>query len=259
MSYQAYISSGAIEACILGVADATEQELYAQMRLQHSEVVEYANSFEEKLEASYLDNNTSVSEDVWQNISAKTNLATPTLDTNIAAPAGKVVQMSKKSAWWQYAAAACIALFLGSTIFNIMLMKQVKQQQAKIETIEKSNTAAVDAFAFLKNPDITPVAMNGVGYHAICRCSLYWDKKNNKAYFQIHHLVPPGEEKGYQLWAMVDGKPVSVGMVPFNQDKTPITIANVPEGASEFAVTLETAVGATTPNEDVFLKGIVKI
>lgn len=67
-------------------------------------------------------------------------------------------------------------------------------------------------YEVMNNPSITPVAMYGVGYHAICRCTMFWDKKTGKIYLMIHHLQNP-PQKDYQLWATVNGKPVSIGIV----------------------------------------------
>lgn len=259
MIVQEYINSGAIEACILGVADAAEMQQYYTMRSQHSEVIAYATQFEEQLEQDYLQNASLVCHTVKQSVMQQiTRGEVKTIDSPLFQKdtAAKVVPLTttKKSVTWKYMAAAGVALFLASTIFSLMMVNKVKEQQTTIASLEKNKTN-LDQFDFLKNPDVVPVAMNGVGIHAICKCSLYWDKKNKKAYFQIHHLVPPGADKGYQLWAMVDGKPVSVGMVPYNTDKHPVSLANVPDGASGFAVTREDAIGAAQPNPDTFLEG----
>jgi hypothetical protein len=69
--------------------------------------------------------------------------------------------------------------------------------------------------------------------------------------------VPLGENSTYQLWAVVNGKTVSVGLFTYNPEKKPIIIKNIPAEATEFIVTVENKSGATIPNADVFLRGIV--
>ena len=101
----------------------------------------------------------------------------------------------------------------------------------------------------MKDPSITPVAMYGVGIHSICRCTMFWDKKTGKMYVMIHHLVESSAAKDYQLWAMVDGKPVSVGIINDEIRGRFIELQNVPFSANEFIVTLEQAGGSTTPTE----------
>jgi hypothetical protein len=249
LSLNEYILSGAIEACIFGVATSEEEATYQNMRLQHPEVVAYANNVETAMEQQMLTNaplqpSAKVKDDVMQSILNKKQTPVVPINSN-----------TKKSNILQYAVAACIAITLGSIVFNLMMASKLKQQQAVINKykIEKEG----NSLDFLKNPEITPVALNGVGYHAICRCSLFWDKNKNEAFIQIHHLVPLGENSTYQLWAVVNGKTVSVGLFTYNPEKKPIIIKNIPAEATEFIVTVENKSGATIPNADVFLRGIV--
>ena len=58
----------------------------------------------------------------------------------------------------------------------------------------------------------------------------------------------------YQLWALVDGKPVSAGMYSAEKDTKEI-LANIPK-AQAFAITLEKQGGSTSPTmENMFVMG----
>ena len=86
--------------------------------------------------------------------------------------------------------------------------------------------------------------------HSICRCTMFWDKKTGKIYIMIHHLVPQScTQKDYQLWAMVNDKPVNVGIIKDEIRDRFIELPNVPAGATAFSVTLENAGGSATPSE----------
>ena len=72
------------------------------------------------------------------------------------------------------------------------------------------------------------------------------------------HLPPMPSGKTYQLWFIVDGRPVSGGI--FNADRTGrgFLRAQVPLSAlkaSTFAVTLEPAGGTSAPTGDKYLLG----
>ena len=54
MNLQEYIESGSIESCILGLADAAEQQEFERMREQYPEVQAAATAFEMSLEATAL-------------------------------------------------------------------------------------------------------------------------------------------------------------------------------------------------------------
>ncbi|MGH2553945.1 MAG: anti-sigma factor, partial [Chitinophagaceae bacterium] len=77
-------------------------------------------------------------------------------------------------------------------------------------------------------------------------------------YFMIHHLPQSSASKDYQLWAIVNGKPVSVGLVRDDIRGRFSEMTNVPVNASGFIVTLENAGGNMTPTEsELYLKGTI--
>jgi anti-sigma-K factor RskA len=85
---------------------------------------------------------------------------------------------------------------------------------------------------------------------------MFWDKKTGKIYIMIHHLPLTSSEKDYQLWAMVDGKPVSVGIINEEIRGRFIEMENVPSNAIAFTVTLEKAGGSQQPTvEETYLSG----
>lgn len=255
MNIQEYISSGEVEACILGVATEAEQLHFMQMKKNYTEVAQYANEFELSLEKKYLEN---------APLTPNANLFA-SIQKELS-PEAPVISIKKANTtnteWKKYTVAASIALLLGSTIFNFMLLNKVKGLQTQVNDLANNKTTAPQdnkntaQFAFLQSPNVTPVAMYGVGTHNICKCSIFWDKAKNVALFVTHHLFQPGENNDYQLWAMVDNKPVSVGIVKLPLDKAPILIENIPVGATQFKLTLEKKGGSVKPTlEQLYLDG----
>lgn len=258
MSEQEYIQSGAIEACVLGVATPEELAELDLMKAQYPAVMQAVQAFEQQLElqamAAAVPPPPGVKNAVMQQIQG-TAVQAPVVNLQPASGAAPV-----KPLWWRYAAAACVAIMLGSIAFNFMLAKKVKNLQqevllAKNEIKNQPNDNNAQ-FAFMRNPEITPVAMYGVNLHKVCKCTLFWDQKEKKAYLVVHHLVQPGQGKEYQLWAMINGKPVSAGMLGNFDLSKPIPLDNIPDGAAGFAVTLEKAGGSPTPTlEEMYLNG----
>lgn len=164
----------------------------------------------------------------------------------------------KRFSWVKIVAAASVLLFGISAFFNYTQYKENKTQSAELAAKNKlPETLPMANYNILKDPAITPVAMMGQGYHAICRCTMFWDKKTGKAYVMIHHLVPSGDNNEYQLWANVNGKQVSVGMINDAIRDRFVEVSGMPENAKEFTVTLEKNGGANVPDADVFLRGRV--
>jgi anti-sigma-K factor RskA len=58
------------------------------------------------------------------------------------------------------------------------------------------------------------------------------------------------EDHQYQLWAMVDGKPVDLGVFDSEVDSTGMKKMKFIKNAQAFAVTLEIRGGSTNPNMD---------
>lgn len=260
MTAQEYIQSGAIESYILGMADDAEARELEQMRAQYPEVNEAFVRFEAELEANCLAAAIAPPDESKNKIMAAIGISEAP-----AAPAAKVVEMPKrKSQWMQYAAAACIAIMLGSVFMNVMLMGRIKSMNSEIgelkiaaNKIDSQNTFEAQ-YAFMRDPGIMPVAMYGTPEHKVCNSSLYWDKQTGKAYIVIHHLFPQSDDKDYQLWAIVEGNPnpVSIGVFRPGDKMKPLIMSNVPEKTSVFAVTLEKKGGSEKPTLDqMYLKG----
>ena len=254
MDINEYISSGIIEMYVMGICPPEEKAELELLRPQYPGLDAAIIQFEKAFENNLLQSGTAApdaatDEKISQSLQNLQPPA-PVIDININQP------KTKKSNWLRPVAAAAILLLGISSIYNYTLYKKMQAQQLALET--KDTTASLPAadYAVMRNPAITPVAMYGVAPYTLCRCTMYWDKKTGKAYIMIHHLIPSPQDKKYQLWAMVNNKPVNVGMVHDEIRDHFIELANVPEGATAFAVTLENIGGNKIPTENqTFLYG----
>ena len=245
MNINDFITSGIIEMYVMGLCAPQEKAELEVLRLANPELNSAILQFEMALENNLLKSATTlppaVDEKILQTLQT---LQTPVI--NLPVHQTPV----KKFNWLKPVAAAALVLLTASTILNYSLYNKNKAQQTAINNAVSSATLPQNDYAILNNPTITPVAMYGVVPHSICRCTMFWDKKNGKAYIMIHHLVPSSSQRKYQLWAMVNDKPVNVGMINDAIRGRFIEIPNVPEGATAFKVTLENAAGSAVPTED---------
>lgn len=247
MNSNEFITSGIIEAYVMGLCTPQEKAEVETMRLQYPEVNNAILQFEAGLEKQFTGNATATAPSLDDKI-------LNTLSKLNSAPVIALQQVPvKKINWYKPVAAAAILLLAVSGVFNYILFNTTKQQQqelaiARQQPVNKTLPAA--DFAVLTNKTITPVAMYGVGLHAICRCTMFWDKRTGRAYIMIHHLMPAPQGKKYQLWANVNGKPVSAGLIDDTIRDRFIEVPNIPEGAAGFSVTLEKAGGSTSPTEN---------
>lgn len=252
MDIKSYISSGIIETYVMGICTPEEKAGMEMLRSQYPELNKAIAEFENELEKNLLAHPTEPGEKTDERI----------LQTlkSLEAPLPRIPSAGntnvKRINWFKPVAAAAVLLFAASAVFNYILYNKTREQQASLQVKEKYSPLPISDYDILKNPAITPVAMYGVGYHAICRCTMFWDKKTGKVYIMIHHLPQSSAQTDYQLWAMVNDKPVNIGLIKDEIRGRFIEMDNVPAGALSFIVTLEKAGGAPAPTiEETYLAG----
>ncbi len=246
MDIKQYISSGIIETYVMGLCTAAEEKELELLRSQYPELSKAIVAYEKEME---------------QNMLQQTTLPPAATDKRILdaltamnKPAAVVQMPLRKRNWLKNIAVAASVLLVISTGFNYYLYRQVK----KTASAGSNTSLPLSDYKVLLDPSITPVAMYGVGTHAICRCTMFWDKKTGKMYIMIHHLPQSSATKDYQLWAMVDGKYINAGLVKDEIRGKFIEMSNIPSGATAFTVTLEKAGGNSAPTiEETYLKGVI--
>ncbi|MBI5857946.1 MAG: anti-sigma factor [Sphingobacteriales bacterium] len=250
MDIKNYISSGIIELYVMGLCSPEEEREFEMLRQQHPELHEAILRYESDMEKNMLQKGVFPGAEVDDKILQRLeSLNTPFVPIK----AGKA--LVKKMYWLKPVAAAVLLLLGVSLFFNYQLSKKNKLQAEMIKGTKNISLPLSD-YAVITNPSITPVGMYGVGSHAICRCTMFWDKKTGKAYIMIHHLPKSSSSRDYQLWAEVDGKLVSVGIINDEIRGRFIEVPDVPAGAVAFSVTLEKTGGSITPTVDeTYLKG----
>src|SRR5215207_9389777 len=172
MDTQQYISSGLIEMYVLGLCSEEEKAEIELLRRQHPEIKQAITNYELAVENNLQKYGAtpppSVDEKVLSQIDS---FQTPVVDMRTASSI-------RRFRWSKGIAAAAILLLLASGAINFILYQKLDQQP--------SSTLPVNDYKVMLKPSITPVAMYGQGIHAICRCTLYWDKQSGKAYVMIH-------------------------------------------------------------------------
>lgn len=242
MDINNYISSGIIEMYVTGLCSAEEIAELELLRNEYPELNDAVLQFETAFEKNALHTASITGNQLDNRILDRLQ--------QLQTPVTPLQPKVKRLNWLKPLAAAAILLFIISSIFNYTFYKKNKEQQIALNSRgpQPASLPEVD-YNILKDPTITPVAMYGVAPHNICRCTLFWDKKTGKVYMMIHHLVPSTNEKKYQLWAVVNNKPVNVGIVNDGIRDRFIELQNVPLDATAFSVTLENAAGSATPSE----------
>jgi anti-sigma-K factor RskA len=246
---KAYIESGVIESYVLGMAEAQEAAELEQLSRQHPDIRKAIDEFELALEKQSLSAAVAPSDRV------KDYLLT-NLDFEKEAKS-RVVGFG----WWRYVAAASIILLVGSAALNVYFYKQFQSTSTAYQAllVEKNSlfaenqniqTKALDLYnnmQLMSDPSFVKVSMGAVPGKEGNLATVFWDSKSKDVYLLPNKLPQAPSGKQYQLWAIVDGKPVDAGVIA---DCSGLCkMKNIPT-STMFAITLEPAGGSVSPHLD---------
>ncbi len=251
MNVQEYISSGNIESYVLGLASEEERKEFENMCSQYPEVLNARNAFELALEKSAIENAITPATDIKNKI---------LLEISSTA---KVIPLSeapvKSINWFKYAAAACVVLLAGSLYWNISLMNKNQTLQNDYQSsVAKLSEMEKDFEILQQNPNVKMASMKGLETSPQAFATVYWDTTSHDVYLLMNNLPKPASDKQYQIWALLDGKPIDVGLIDneyfIKQNRLLVKAKNV-QNAQGFAITLEKKGGNPTPQGTMIVLG----
>lgn len=127
------------------------------------------------------------------------------------------------------------------------LNQQLEIQEKECETIESDNKLLEEQMRNIRTASNQLIRMKGTDKAPDAIATVYWNPDFQKTYLDVNSMPAPPTDKQYQLWAIVDGTPVDMGV--FDIDVTSDRLIEVPhiENAQAFAVTLEPKGGSVAP------------
>ncbi len=266
MEISAIISSGLLELYATGAATESEVATVEQWIADYPEVRAELDSIEKLMESYAF---------------AYAMAPTPGLKTNILdtvfPQASQVVPVQTLSfsqekryahisPVWKYLAAASILLLMGSVVLNFTWYNRLQKTEFAY-TSSKTELASMhnrmegmdEDMQVVKNKYSMPVALQGLAAAPEAAAKVFWMKNSGEVYIDPSNLpaIPAGMQ--YQLWGIVDGKPVDAGLIITTTADKKYRIQKMKSfGKSKveaFAVTLETAGGNPTPKGDMYVMG----
>jgi len=155
------------------------------------------------------------------------------------------------------AAAACLVLALGAG-YGYLRERAARDQASRALAAARDTLAARDSLvATLLSPDVGTAALAGPGRPPSAR--LFWSPSRRRVVIAVFDLPPAPAGRTYQLWAIAQGKPVSLGIFNTAPDGRLTAAMVVPPNLSfeVTAVTEEPAGGSPQPTQQPFLTGKV--
>ncbi|QQT32916.1 anti-sigma factor [Sphingobacterium multivorum] len=164
----------------------------------------------------------------------------------------QTAQMSSlRSYGWAIAASVLLALSAGANLFFYQQQQQDRQMLAQTNTQLNSEQTALavlqDKWALIQNPAIKTISLKGVETKPDLHALVYWDQQSKAVYLSLENMPVPPKGKQYQLWAMVDGQPVSAGVFPVAASNQMASKMLDVAKAQAFAITLEDEGGKPSP------------
>lgn len=249
MNVKEYISSGIVESYVMGLASEAEQLEFEQNCAQYPEIAEARTAFELVLEEQLLSDSVSAPQILKQQIEEK--IKTSASETTTAEFEEKETPIRRVGAW-RWIAAASLILLAGSVYWAITTNRKYQDLQAKNKELEnqvQQSTAqfneTLDDMEKLKHPMKT-AALKSEDDRAYA--IVYWDtvSASKDVYLMINNLPQAPTDKQYQLWALLNGQPIDLGMIEVKQQRLLYRMKNV-QSAQAFAITLEPKGGSQKP------------
>ena len=255
MDIQKYISSGILENFVLGlVSDEERLDVEKNIKL-YPELKTELDAIEQALEAFATSYKTKAPPELKDKIKERLGFNVPSTPRPV-----KVVEPVASTIITKYLFGALI--LLGAALLSFWFYDQKQNTEVELEKINsvyaalKSDCATKDEelkrlqnkLQILREAGNLKVQMNGTDKVPDAIASIIYNAKSGKSYLDILHLPIPANDKQYQLWAIVDGKPVDMGVFDVSLDMDTI-LQEVPfiEAPQAFAVTLEKKGGNPTP------------
>jgi anti-sigma-K factor RskA len=247
------IASGLLDLYAAGLCSEEESMEVSYWLQQSPEVADAYATIQDGLERYALAHAmvpaAAVKEKIWANLpeEVSVNQITP-----VKQPSNSVIPM-----YWKWLAAASILLLIGSGILNLLLYRHVQNLAIVNELTcreladnrEGLNNLQAD-LQVMQNRYTEAVKLNGVNTTPKATAKVYWMKNTGELYLDPANLPDAPVGSQYQLWAIVDGKPVDAGLIVTTPKGNTYRIQKMKTfgRAQAFAITLEKEGGSLVPS-----------
>jgi anti-sigma-K factor RskA len=275
LELQEFISSGILESYVLGKLSAEDIQKVREMEKLYPEVKEEIEEIEASL-MRYGELNTGM-----LNAGLKDRIENKLFEKP-SKKQGTVVNirsLNGSSRWMKYAVAASVGLLFGVSAVTYSLYNKLKNTQAILSVTNAENEILASEIsrqqdelnkqikdltdkkielAMVMKPGSKMVSLKGMDLAPEATAMVLWNTKDKEVYINAAALPMPPEGKQYQLWALVNGKPVDAGVFTVTEGAFAMQKMKDMQDAQAFAVTLENTGGSASPTmEAMYLMGKV--
>jgi len=269
---KAYIESGVLELYVLGDLSPEETAQVEEMASRYTEVGDEIAAIEVAMEQYAMQNAVAPSAEIehrlFEQLGINPNEEIKTVGAQpVFEEEPRIVRLDSsdgKIRTLRYALVACIALLVVSTISLFITYNKLTDAHTQIASLnldkekfaanasflEENNNTLKNIVGMSDSPEWATVKLAGTKLAPDAKMMLYWNKKDKKVMVNNVSMSLPENDTAhsYQLWALVNGKPVDLGVFNAGKDSTQMLLnMKTIEGAQAFAVTLEKRGGSISP------------
>lgn len=260
-----YLESGILEQYVLGDLSKEEMLEVEGYAAQYPEIRHELNEIENALQKYAQQNAIEPSEKIRSNIIEALGFDE---DESISEATVKAIgSVSGTTKFYKYAFAASLTLLFISIILLINLNNKLNESYTQIAVLESGNqkfsnqvnfmesqlTDTKNALQFYRNPSSYKiVTLKGSEKAPDASIVVAFNPDREEVMIDMANLNMPSndEEHQYQLWAIVDGKPVDLGVFDSASDTSGMKKMKSVKSAQAFAVTLEPRGGSVNPTTE---------
>jgi anti-sigma-K factor RskA len=247
-----YISSGILEAYVLGELPEKERAELERNLIDHPELQKELAAIEEANEKLFM----------AASIQPKAEVKLKLFEKIDADKEAKTISISESGtlSFWKFAVAASVTVSVIASIlaFNywskwkdvsgqlVALVRQNQKMAGDYNQVNQRLDQLEKDIHMMDNPAFKRVVMKGTPNAPQAMASIYWNESSKEVYLKIQNMKELAAESQYQLWAIIDGKPVDAGMFDGNMTGM-VKMKEIGKGATMFAVTIEPRGGKSSP------------
>ena len=277
MDVKEYISSGILESYALGLVSKQERQevecmshIYPEIKTELDKIM---LDMEELAQMQKIDPPAALKQKIFSSIqSIKTHD-----NENKEARVIPLTAPSSDGSIFKLLAAAC---FVGVILLGFLYYNQrsttnaIKDELAEVkhekENLNKDLQLQMDALkqtqqftekelVMFRNPDFKTVFLkNAPDKPENSLAIVCWNTKSKEVLVAVENLPAPSPDQQYQLWAIVDGKPMDMGMISQDSTQKSFQLVKTVDQPQAFAITLEKAGGSPTPTmENMYVIGSI--
>lgn len=263
---KAYIETGILELYVLGDVTPAEKLQVEEMAAQHPAIKAELDEIERSMEAYAELNAVDPAEDLRGRIlnSVVTNYSDDQIFSKPAevSDTDNIVAFTpaQQNNFYKYAFAASVALLIASGVVMATMYSRLQASYTQLAVLQADKIQFTNrvnlmdhqleifrdpSFKFMKlsaTPKAPPTAS----------ITIAWSPAKKKVMIDMASMKMPENDKThqYQLWALVGGKPVDLGVFDKGADSTGMKEMKAIASADAFAVTLEPRGGSKDPTMD---------